>query len=133
VYATVRKILDYQQIIPTSQYGKDEQIMRTKLATSLFVIGAMLIGVTTQAQNTDREHPLTFIKDSAITTKVKAKLADEKMNTLMHITVDTDDHGIVVLSGNVRSKELAERALSIARHTEGVTNVRNHIQIRAGD
>jgi hyperosmotically inducible protein len=107
--------------------------MKTKLATSLFVIGAMLTGVTAQAQNTDREHPLTFIKDSAITTKVKAKLAHEKMNTLMHISVDTDDHGIVVLSGNVRSKELAKRAVSIARHTDGVTEVRNNIQIRAGD
>jgi len=105
--------------------------MKTKLVTSLFVIGAMLCGVTVQAQDMDREHPLTFIKDSAITTKVKAKLADEKMNTLIHISVDTDDHGIVVLSGNVRSRELAERAVSIARHTDGVTKVWNHIEIRA--
>jgi hyperosmotically inducible protein len=107
--------------------------MKTKLVASLFVIGAMLSGVAVQAQNTDREHPLTFIKDSAITTKVKAKLADEKMNTLMHISVDTDDHGIVVLGGSAKSREQAEKAVSIARNTEGVTSVRNHIQIRAED
>jgi hyperosmotically inducible protein len=107
------------------------QIMKTKIATSLLAVSILFGTVAANAQDMDREHPLTFIKDSAITTKIKAKLADEHMRTLLHISVDTDDHGIVVLSGHTRTKEMAEKAVSIATHTEGVTSVRNHIQIVA--
>jgi hyperosmotically inducible protein len=107
--------------------------MKAKLATSLFVIGTLLTGIAYADQDTDREHPLTFVKDSAITTKIKTKLAAEQMHSLMHISVDTDNHGVVVLSGHARDKEQVEKAVSIARATEGVTDVRNHIQIRADD
>jgi len=105
--------------------------MKTNIATGLVVLGIMLGSAAANAQDMDREHPLTFVKDSAITTKIKAKLADEHLKTLLHISVDTDDHGMVVLSGHTRSREMAEKAESIARHTEGVTNVSNHIKIVA--
>lgn len=61
--------------------------MRIKLlATSCFVIGALVapLAVTAADSDTDRSHPATFVKDSVITTKVKAKLANEKMSSLMH-------------------------------------------------
>jgi len=38
---------------------------------------APVIGYTADS-DTDRSHPKTFVKDSVITTKVKAKLAEEK-------------------------------------------------------
>ncbi len=57
---------------------------------------------------------MTFVKDSAITTKVKAKLAAEKINSLVHIKVDTDSNGVVVLSGIVRIQKEADKAVSIA-------------------
>ncbi len=108
--------------------------MKIKIATSLFVIGALLTCAAAQADpDSDRDHPLTFVKDSAITTKVKAKLADERLNTLIHVHVDTNDRGVVVLTGHARNAEQIERAVSIARHTEGVTDVWNHIQVRADD
>jgi hyperosmotically inducible protein len=107
--------------------------MKTTLATSLFVISAMLTGIAYADHDADREHPLTFVKDSAITAKIKAKLADDHVNTLVHIGVDTDNHGVVVLSGHARSKDQADAAVSIARRTEGVTEVWNHIQIRSDD
>ena len=78
-------------------------------------------------------HPLTFVKDSVITTKVKANLADEKMSSLAHISVDTDSNGAVVLKGKVRSQEEADKAASIARGTEGVTSVKSNLQIKKDD
>ncbi|MGO9446902.1 MAG: BON domain-containing protein [Thiobacillaceae bacterium] len=109
--------------------------MNIKLATGAFIIGSLLAPMAAHAEDTDsdRTHPVTFVKDSVITTKVKAMLADEKMNSLMHIKVDTDRHGAVVLSGKVRTQEQADKAVSIARAIEGVTSVTSNIRIRNDD
>lgn len=109
--------------------------MKTTLATTIVVLGTMLAPVAVFAadSDSDRTHPLTFVKDSAITIKVKAKLADEKMSSLAKVSVDTDDHGVVVLKGNVRTQEQADKAGEIARGTEGVTSVRNNIQVKKDD
>ena len=40
-----------------------------------------------------------MVKDSVITTKIKAGLAAEEMFSLVHISVDTDHEGAVTLSG----------------------------------
>ena len=109
--------------------------MKIRLATICFVIGTLLAPVAAYAadSDSDRSHPTTFVKDSIITTKIKAKLADEKMSTLKHIKVDTDAKGAVVLRGKVKNQEEADKAVSIARETEGVTSVTSNIQIKKGD
>lgn len=109
--------------------------MKMKVATTCFVIGALLapIGSYAADMESDRSHPGTFIKDSAITTKVKAKLAAEKLSSLARIKVDTDKEGVVYLSGVARTQEEANKAVSIASATEGVTSVRNDILIRKDD
>jgi len=76
---------------------------------------------------------MTFVKDSIITTKIKAALADEKISTLKHIKVETDAKGAVVLRGKVNNQEEAYKAVSIARETEGVTSVKSHIRIKNVD
>lgn len=105
--------------------------MKIKLATSIFVIGTLLAPVISHAEDadSDRMHPMTFVKDSVITTKIKAKLADEKMSSLVHVKVDTDAKGVVVLSGNVKTKAEADKAVAIAHETEGVTSVMNKIKV----
>jgi hyperosmotically inducible protein len=109
--------------------------MKIKLATTCFVIGAFLAPLAAYAADgdSDRMHPLTYVKDSVITTKVKAMLADEKMSSLAHIQVDTDAKGAVVLSGNVRTKADADKAVSITRAVEGVTSVTSNLKIRKDD
>ena len=109
--------------------------MNIKLATSCFVIGTLLtpLAVPAADADSDRTHPITFVKDSAITAKVKAKLAAEKMSSLARIKVDTDSKGMVVLSGTARSQEQADKAVSIARGTEGVTSVESKITIKKDD
>ncbi|MFY9327678.1 MAG: BON domain-containing protein [Georgfuchsia sp.] len=109
--------------------------MKTTLATSCFVIATLLSPLAAHAEggDSDRSHPITFVKDSIITTKVKAMLADEKMKTLLHINVDTDANGAVVLSGIARTQEDADKAVSIARNIDGVTSVTSNIQIKKDD
>ena len=109
--------------------------MKIKLATTCFVIGTLLAPVVAHAEDSDanRKEPMTFAKDSAITTKIKAKLAEEKMSSLANIKVDTDSKGAVVLGGKVRTQAEADKAVSIARGTEGVTSVKSTIQVKKDD
>ena len=73
----------------------------------------------------------TGVKDSVITTKVKAELAQKKLSSLMKIKVDTDNAGVVTLSGTVPTKADADNAVAIARGVDGVTSVENNLQVAA--
>jgi hyperosmotically inducible protein len=70
-----------------------------------------------------------FVKDSAITTKVKAKLAAKHLSTLTRIKVDTDADGVVWLSGRAPTKDASDLAAMIAKNTEGVSSVHNDITV----
>jgi hyperosmotically inducible protein len=109
--------------------------MNIKLATGVFIIGSLLAPMAAHAEDadSDRSHPMTFVKDSAITTKIKAKLAAEKIKSLVNIKVDTNSKGMVVLSGIVRTQEEADKAVSIAQGTEGVTSVTSKLRIKKDD
>ena len=106
-----------------------------KLAAICFAIATLLVPLAARAADadSDRSQPGTFVKDSVITTKIKAKLAGEKLSSLARIQVDTDAKGAVVLSGNARTKEEADKAVSIAQKTEGVTSVTSNIHIKKDD
>ncbi|HMV01547.1 MAG TPA: BON domain-containing protein [Rhodocyclaceae bacterium] len=105
--------------------------MQIKTIKPLILALALAVPVASFAHDgdSDRKHPITFVKDSAITAKVKAKLAAEKIRTLAHVSVDTDADGMVVLSGNVRSEQEAEKAVQIARATDGVTGVTSNLRV----
>ena len=66
--------------------------MNTKLAAGFLVAGALMLPLAGFAADgdKDRSSPTAFVKDSVITTKIKAKLAEEKMSSLVKISVDTD-------------------------------------------
>ncbi len=105
--------------------------MNTKLTAIAMLAGALLLPVAghTADSDTDRSSPKAFVKDSVITAKVKAEMAKDKQVSALHIKVDTDNKGVVTLSGKARSKEEADKAVSIARSVEGVVAVENRIQI----
>lgn len=105
--------------------------MNTKLATTCLLAGALLLPIAgyTADGDTDRSSPKAFVKDSVITTKVKAKLAKEKASSLVKIKVDTDKNGMVSLSGTARSQAAADKAVSLARSVKGVTSVESDIKI----
>jgi hyperosmotically inducible protein len=72
----------------------------------------------------------TYVKDSAITTKVKAKLAEKHLSTLTDIKVDTDKDGVVWLSGQAPTKDAKDLAEQLTKNTEGVRSVHNDIVVR---
>lgn len=108
--------------------------MKTKLlVTSLFAacMALPLAGHTADDRDKDRSAPKTWVKDSVITTKIKAELAAKKLSSVVHIKVDTDDKGAVLLSGNARTQAEVSQAETIARSVKGVTTVDNQIQVKA--
>ena len=70
-------------------------------------------------------------KDSSIKSSIKAKFAADSYNdfALSHIDVDVNHHGVVALEGKVPSQEAADRAVSIARATDGVREVKNQLKV----
>jgi len=107
--------------------------MNTKLAAIYLVAGALMLPIAGHAadSDSDRSSPKAFVKDSIITTKIKAKLFEEKMSSLFHVRVDTDNKGVVVLGGTATSQEAIDKAVSIARGVKGVKSVQNNIKIKA--
>ena len=105
--------------------------MKPTLVMSAFMAAAVLSAglVVAQDADVDRSQPKAFVKDSAITTKIKSKLAAEHITSLGRIHVDTDADGVVWLSGSAGSQEAADRAVSIARDTDGVRGVKSHIKV----
>jgi hyperosmotically inducible periplasmic protein len=106
--------------------------MKHKLATTCFVIGTMLAPVAAYAEDrdADRADPATFVKDSAITTKIKSQLAAKHPGSLKHISVDTDRDGVVWMTGTVNDQTEADQALKIARNTEGVKAVESNLKVQ---
>lgn len=109
--------------------------MRFKLATTCLVLSATLAPVafaadTRSDSDTDRNKPATFVKDSAITTKIKTKLAADNVAAAATIHVDTDQDGIVWLSGTAKSQQDIDNAVSIAKGTDGVKAVKNDVKVK---
>lgn len=99
----------------------------------LLAILALPMALAHADEDKDRAHPTIFVKDSAITAAIKAKLAAEHFKSLKNIKVDTDDQGIVWLSGSVSTQEQIHKAITIARNTNGVREVKNKLIVKADD
>jgi hyperosmotically inducible protein len=69
------------------------------------------------------------LSDAAITSAVKAKLLADATVRGLHIDVDTRA-GVVVLNGTVSSRAEADRAVMLARTTEGVDHVVDNLKVR---
>jgi len=105
--------------------------VKLKLATACFVLGASLAPTAFAADSdTDRNKPATFVKDSAITTKIKTKLAAENLASMATIHVDTDKDGVVWLSGTAKTQQDIDKAVSVAKNTEGVKSVKNEMKVQ---
>jgi hyperosmotically inducible protein len=105
--------------------------MKLKLAAACFVLGASLAPVAFATDSdTDRNKPGTFVKDSAITTKIKSKLATENVASMATIHVDTDKDGVVWMSGTAKTQQDIDKAVSIAKNTEGVKSVKNEVKVK---
>lgn len=68
------------------------------------------------------------VTDASLTTAVKAKLLADSMVSGLNIDVDTS-HGVVTLNGTAKTKAEADRAVMLARQTDGVMRVVNNVKI----
>jgi len=104
--------------------------MKKLFGTVCFVIGTLLAStVYADDMSADKDKAATYVKDSTITAKVKAKLAADYPSSMAHIKVDTDKDGVVWLSGTAKSQDEADKAVAVAKATEGVKAVQNKIRI----
>ena len=67
--------------------------------------------------------------NAALTAKIKSKMALDDTVDAARIDVDTAD-GVVTLNGTVESLAQRQRALQLARETDGVTSVIDRLTIR---
>ena len=88
-----------------------------------------LVGTQAAMTATDKSEKVEqFVDDAAITTAVKAKLAADKVKTLVRVSVDTIQ-GVVTLTGTVESADQKKQAEEVARGVKGVSKVVNNLQI----
>jgi|GEM_PF-902435 hyperosmotically inducible protein len=111
---------------------KKTPTLTAAVACSLAAL-APFVALATPAPDMESTQPTVVIKDSSITSSIKAKLASDPSKGLSHIDVDTDDHGVVTLKGKVPTQDAADRAISIARATEGVRTVKSALKVKIDD
>ena len=108
--------------------------MKKTLAITCLVVGASfavpVVSYASEDADMDRGNTSTYVKDSAITTKIKAKLAAEHLASMTQIQVDTDANGVVWLSGTAKTQSDVDKAVSIAKGTEGVITVKNNLKVK---
>lgn len=94
------------------------------------IFGAVLIAALIGCASTStRESTGQYIDDSAITTKVKAKIAEDDFLKSFSISVETFK-GVVQLSGFVDSQLTVDKAGRITSSVEGVKSVKNNLVVK---
>jgi hyperosmotically inducible periplasmic protein len=103
--------------------------MKTRqILIAAMTVAAMIAG-TGCAVVRNQESVGAYVDDATLTTRVKAKFAEDKTVSAMSISVETLK-GVVQLSGFAKSADEKVQAERLARNTSGVTGVRNDIIVR---
>jgi len=102
--------------------------MNFKFLASALVVGVLAAPAVTYANDTT-DKAKTAVKDSVITTKIKAEMVKDKTVSATSVKVDTNDQGVVTLSGKAKTQAEADRAVAIAKGVKGVTDVQNNISV----
>lgn len=107
----------------------------TMTAGALFLSGVLAAGCSNtdradRAAPTDQQPTAAARSDSQLTTEVQARFYNEEALRGRRINVGGES-GVVRLSGTVDSEELKQRAATIARSVQGVSEVDNQLQVGA--
>ena len=108
------------------------------LITAMFAAPAAYAQSTTAPRDTGMKDRPAATKseagsktpDSVITGKIKSGFVKDKIVRSRNYNVDTAG-GVVTVRGKARSQAEADRAIEIARSTQGVSSVKNEIQVVA--
>ena len=99
--------------------------MNAKLFMSTVIVAALALPGMSHAAGFKEA-----VKDSVITTKIKAEMAKDKSVSAMSIKVETDADGVVQLSGTAKSQAEADKAVTLAKGVKGVTSVDSQIKVQ---
>jgi osmotically-inducible protein OsmY len=110
--------------------------MKSRFAVPFIVLGFGLGPLAAHAADKPADKkdatPLQKVRevteDTTVTTKIKGEFAKDKTVSGLNIHVETTN-GVVTLSGNAKTREEAEKAVTLAKSTAGVTSVKNDIKI----
>jgi hyperosmotically inducible periplasmic protein len=103
------------------------KIMKRNYVAALIAAASMsVVAGNAFADDVKSDQP---VKDSYITTKVKAELAKDK-GTKAHEIHVTTKNGIVMLEGTVSSEAEKELAAKDARKVKGVVDVKNGLSVQ---
>jgi hyperosmotically inducible periplasmic protein len=100
--------------------------MKRNYVAALVTAAAMTMAATGVQADAKSDQP---VKDSFITTKVKAELAKDKGTAARDIHVTTKD-GVVMLDGTVASQAEKELAEQDAKRIKGVVAVHNGLTVQ---
>ena len=103
--------------------------MKTRLILMAVMSAAAALLTTGCAVERGQESVGAYVDDTTLTTRVKAKFAEDKAVSASSISVETMK-GEVHLSGFAKSAEEKAMAERLARQTSGVTGVKNSIVVR---
>ena len=104
--------------------------MRIQHTLAAVVSAVALLTTTGCAVFRDQQSVGSFVDDATLTTRVKAKFAEDRTVSALAISVETLK-GVVQLSGFAKSAEEKAMAERLARSTSGVVSVRNDIIVRS--
>lgn len=91
-------------------------------------VGAQIGQKTAEAAKEASHLAKEALGDGALTAKIKAKMALDDRVKALNLNVDTSNQ-VVTVSGKVRSNDERERALALARETDGVRQVIDRLTI----
>ena len=97
---------------------KKTPTLTAAVACSLAALAPFAV-LATAASDMDSTQPTLVIKDSSITSSIKAQLASDSFKGLSHIDVDTDHHGVVTLKGKVPARRCRSRNFDRTRDRRG--------------
>jgi len=107
---------------------------RRRLATALAPLALCALVAAPLLQGCavarDQQTVGSYVDDTTLTTRIKAKFAADSAVSAMSINVETLK-GVVQLSGFAKSAHERDAAESLARSVQGVVSVRNDIIVRA--
>jgi osmotically-inducible protein OsmY len=96
---------------------------------SAIFVAALMVSTLGCATQSEPQSPGAYMGDSWVTTKVKTAILNEPSLKVLQINVETYK-GEVQLSGFVDNAASKAKAAEIARSVEGVTAVKNDLQLR---
>jgi osmotically-inducible protein OsmY len=103
-------------------------MIRTTLAAAVTAVA--LLTTAGCAVMRDQQTVGAYVDDATLTTRVKAKFAEDPTVSALAISVETLN-GTVQLSGFAKSSAEKSKAESLARNTSGVKAVKNDIVVRS--